>query len=220
MLEVLSASMENSRERGLREKILTAGSEIPGLIPGNLGERWAAPGGCESRWSSLQAPAAVYALHTLFSWTLTDLGVHALFSPFSYGILGAGIVAGLWAVSTRRVLGPRRNQAALAVLILLFWLGLPVASRVSEDRYRAGLLDNPVAFASRFGAFTMNGSTAAASRGPGWQASEEIALGDGRSFTLVSRQEPGAPPLRLLTVALMMGASFVWRRRSVRPVTR
>lgn len=223
MLRVIEATTADARGKGIVERVLLALHETIGLILGAVRERRLTSRATqESRMSSLRAPVAILLLYTLCAWTMTDLGLHALFSATSYAILLAGMLLGLWMVSSQRVLGARRNRTALVLLALFFWLGLPFALRISEGRFRARLIENPAEFSYRFAGIAAQGTIVTpelTTTQRGLTASETIPLADDRSLLLVMRTESGAPPYRVLIPLFLMGLSFGWRRHHSRRAT-
>lgn len=220
MLHVLAAIAADARQKGAVERGLLATHEVAGFLLGILRERRSTtPARRESPISSLRAPVAVLSLYVLFTWTIVDLGMHALFSPTSYAVLLGGILVGLWVVSSQRVLGPRRNRVGLIALTLFFWLGLPFGLSLSEKYYQARLHDNPVEFSYRYPGGAVQAMIASPEldrKQTGWTASELIPLADNRSLMLFMRSENDAPPYRILIPAFLMGLSFLWRRHHSR----
>lgn len=218
MLEVLGANAAAARRKGRIERGLLVVHEVVGLLLGVLRERQASI--TTAKWASsishIGTPFGVLALYVLSTGTMVDLGLHALFSPISYGVLLGGVLLGLWAVSSQRTSSARLRRAGLILLTLFFWLGLPYALSVLERSYQAGLRDHPVEFLYRY----PGGAIQAMIAGPsdnqkleGRTASETIALADHRSLVLVMRSDHGAPAYRILIPACLMGISFLWRRR-------
>jgi hypothetical protein len=170
----------------------------------------------ESRISSFRAPIAVLVLYLLCTWTLKELGVHALFSPVSYLIAVCGTTFGLWIIGTRRVLNGRRKRTALSVVALLFWIGLPLVLKFSEAGFQAYLRNAPIEFIYEYPGVVLQSRivTAPTASSPGLRVSEMVPLAGDRQLMLTEHHLPDAPPYKAILPVFLMSASFLWRRRN------